>query len=59
MSGEGGAPKGEEVEIKLRLPAAAAHARLAEALQPGHRCTHNQENYFFDGSKQVSSLRRC
>ena len=28
-------------------------ARLAEALKPGYRCTHHQENYFFDGANQA------
>lgn len=39
-----------EVEVKLRLGGAAAHARLAAALKPGYRCLHRQENYFFDGA---------
>lgn len=39
-----------EVEVKLRLPDAAAHQRLSDALTSLHRCTHLQENIFFDGS---------
>lgn len=31
-----------EVEVKLRLPDAAAHAKLAQALQPGYRATYQQ-----------------
>ncbi|KAJ3675393.1 hypothetical protein LUZ60_004435 [Juncus effusus] len=38
-----------EVEVKLRLPDAAAHRRLSDALASFHRCTHLQENIFFDG----------
>lgn len=37
-----------EVEVKLRLPDAAAHQRLSDALAPRHRRTHLQENLFFD-----------
>jgi len=47
-----------EVEVKLRLADAVAHAKLAEALQPGYRTTHQQENFFFDGSQQELSSRR-
>lgn len=31
-----------EVEVKLRLPDAAAHAKLAAALQPGYKATYQQ-----------------
>lgn len=31
-----------EVEVKLRLPDAAAHAKLAQALQPGYKATYQQ-----------------
>lgn len=44
--------------MKLRLPDAAAHAALAAALRSGYRCTHDQENYFFDGPQQELSCKR-
>nr|XP_010928289.1 triphosphate tunnel metalloenzyme 3 [Elaeis guineensis]XP_010928290.1 triphosphate tunnel metalloenzyme 3 [Elaeis guineensis]XP_010928291.1 triphosphate tunnel metalloenzyme 3 [Elaeis guineensis]XP_010928292.1 triphosphate tunnel metalloenzyme 3 [Elaeis guineensis]XP_010928293.1 triphosphate tunnel metalloenzyme 3 [Elaeis guineensis]XP_029121949.1 triphosphate tunnel metalloenzyme 3 [Elaeis guineensis] len=45
-----------EVEVKLRLPDAAAHQRLSDALAPYHIRTHLQENLFFDGAAgQLSS----
>lgn len=47
-----------EVEVKLRLADAAAHAKLAAALQPGYKTTHQQENFFFDGTGQELSSRR-
>ncbi|KAL4444307.1 hypothetical protein ABPG75_012044 [Micractinium tetrahymenae] len=47
-----------EVEVKLRLADAAAHGKVAEALRPGYRTTHQQENYFFDGAAQELSSRR-
>jgi len=47
-----------EVEIKLRLGGAAAHARLAEALAARHRAKHHQENFFFDGSNGELSSQR-
>lgn len=31
-----------EVEVKLRLADANAHAKLAAALRPGYRTTHQQ-----------------
>ncbi len=31
-----------EVEVKLRLPDAAAHASLAQALQGGYKATYQQ-----------------
>jgi adenylate cyclase class IV len=42
--------KGVEVEVKLRLPDAASHASVAQALIPCFRRTHEQENFFFDGA---------
>ncbi|KAL0904777.1 hypothetical protein M5K25_026927 [Dendrobium thyrsiflorum] len=39
-----------EVEVKFRLPDAAAHQRLSDALSPFHLRTHLQENLFFDGA---------
>ncbi|KAK1268150.1 hypothetical protein QJS04_geneDACA006442 [Acorus gramineus] len=40
----------EEVEVKLRLPDAAAHQALSDVLSPYHLRTHLQENVFFDGA---------
>nr|XP_043607981.1 triphosphate tunnel metalloenzyme 3-like [Erigeron canadensis] len=37
-----------EVEVKLRLPNAAAHQKLSSILSPHHTKTHLQENLFFD-----------
>lgn len=48
-----------EVEVKLRLADAAAHAALAAALQPSYRTTHQQENYFFDGVGVPSHALPC
>lgn len=39
-----------EVEVKLRLPSADAHAKVAKLLEPNHEVTHLQENVFFDGT---------
>ena len=41
-----------QVEIKLRLAGKEAHDRVASALSSSYRETHQQENFFFDGSKQ-------
>ena len=46
-----------QVEIKLRLADGAQHQRLAEALKPHLRETHDQENLFFDGADQELSSR--
>ena len=46
-----------QVEIKLRLADEDQHQRLAEALKPHLRETHNQENLFFDGADQELSSR--
>ncbi|KAK1291780.1 hypothetical protein QJS10_CPB17g02429 [Acorus calamus] len=48
-----------EVEVKLRLPDASAHSRLAAALSPHHLRTHHQHNFFFDGSSGELSSRRA
>jgi adenylate cyclase class IV len=48
-----------EVEVKLRLPDAAAHGQLTTLLAPFHLGTHRQENLFFDGSKAELSARRA
>lgn len=39
-----------EVEVKLKLPDAAAHQEVARLLAPFRLATHLQENVFFDGS---------
>lgn len=39
-----------EVEVKIRLPDKASHDKVAAALAAGHKVTHQQENFFFDGS---------
>lgn len=44
--------------MKLRLAGPEAHAALAAALQPAHRATHQQENFFFDGASQELSSQR-
>lgn len=52
-----------EVEIKLRLASREAHDRVAAALSAAHQATHQQENFFFDGSRQEltssQSVLRC
>ncbi|KAM5548054.1 triphosphate tunnel metalloenzyme 3 [Rosa sericea] len=48
-----------EVEVKLRLPDAAAHGQVTTLLAPFHLGTHRQENLFFDGSKSELSARRA
>lgn len=42
-----------EVEIKLRLPDAAAHRRLSAFLAPRLRRTHAQRNLFFDDAART------
>ena len=42
-----------EVEIKLRLPDAAAHRRLSAFLAPRLRRTHAQRNLFFDAAART------
>lgn len=44
--------------MKLRLAGAEAHAKLAAALAPHYRTTHEQENFFFDGTAQELSSHR-
>lgn len=52
-----------QVEIKLRLASREAHDRVAAALSAAHQATHQQENFFFDGSRQEltssQSVLRC
>ena len=47
-----------QIEIKLRLKDAAAHQRVAEALEPHLITTHKQENIFFDGLDNELSNQR-
>lgn len=45
-----------QVEVKLRLADKEAHTLAEELFSSGYIVTHNQENYFFDGSsKELSS----
>ena len=46
------------MEIKLRIKDAEAHAKLAAALKSSFRTRHEQENYYFDGSKAELSKTR-
>ncbi|KAG5564274.1 hypothetical protein RHGRI_000467 [Rhododendron griersonianum] len=48
-----------EIEVKLRLPSAAAHQTLVSLLSPYHRVTHRQHNTFFDGAAAQLSSRRA
>ena len=52
-----------QVEIKLRLPSKEAHDEVAKQLKDSFRETHQQENFFFDGTNgELSSQRvvlRC
>lgn len=41
-----------EVEIKLRLPNKEAHDKVADALKDSYIETHDQENFFFEGSEK-------
>lgn len=47
-----------EIEVKLKLPDAAAHQQVARLLDPFRLATHLQENVFFDGSNgELSGAR--
>lgn len=47
-----------QVEVKIRLPDRAAYDKVAQVLAGSLQATHEQENYFFDGSeKQLNSQR--
>lgn len=43
-------PPGMEVEVKLRLPSAEAHAQVASLLKASQEATFLQENLFFNGT---------
>jgi uncharacterized protein YjbK len=48
-----------EVEIKLQLPDAAAHAKVLSMLAPQRKAIYAQRNYFFDSPDgRVSKFRR-
>lgn len=40
------------MEIKLRLPNKEAHNKVAEALKDAYIETHDQENFFYEGSEK-------
>lgn len=44
--------------MKLRLPSREAHAKVASLLAAGHKATHAQENYFFDGANGELNAQR-
>ncbi|GBG73744.1 hypothetical protein CBR_g17084 [Chara braunii] len=48
-----------EVEVKLRLPSADAHGRIATLLADLRKETNMQENVFFDGTKGELSSKRA
>ncbi|KAL3146052.1 hypothetical protein ABBQ38_015404 [Trebouxia sp. C0009 RCD-2024] len=47
-----------EVEIKLRLPNKEAHDKVAEALKDAYIETHDQENFFYEGSEKELNKAR-
>lgn len=48
-----------QVEIKLRLPNKEAHDKVAEALKASYIETHDQENFFYEGSeKELSKAKK-
>lgn len=49
---------GMEVEIKLALPDANAHAKVLKALASHRRTLHRQQNYFFDSPDGAVSRSR-
>ncbi|XP_057968841.1 triphosphate tunnel metalloenzyme 3 [Malania oleifera] len=48
-----------EVEVKMRLPDAAAHGALAAVLSPFRLKTHRQDNLCFDGAAGELSSHRA
>lgn len=48
-----------EVEIKLQLADAAAHAKVLKVLAPNRKAAYLQRNYFFDSADaRVSKFKR-
>lgn len=47
-----------EIEVKLKLPGAEAHEKVAELLRPYQEVTHMQENVFFDGAEKELSSKK-
>lgn len=47
-----------EIEIKLQLPDAAAHAKTLEVLAPHRKASFEQTNYFFDSPDGKMSANR-
>lgn len=47
-----------QVEIKLRLPNKEAHDKVAEALKDSYIETHDQENFFYEGSEKELNKAR-
>lgn len=47
-----------QVEIKLRLPNKEAHDKVAEALKDAYIETHDQENFFYEGSEKELNKAR-
>lgn len=48
-----------EVEVKLRLPTAQAHQKVADLLAVYHKVSHLQENIFFDGENGELSSKKA
>lgn len=47
-----------QVEVKIRLPDRASYDSVTQLLSSGLQATHEQENFFFDGSnKELNSQR--
>lgn len=50
--------KGEEVEVKLRIPDSASFAAAKSLFLPSFKNVLNQENHFFDGSNEELSSQK-
>jgi hypothetical protein len=48
-----------QVEVKIRLPNREAYDKVAQALAGALQATHEQENYFFDGSDKRLNAQRA
>ncbi|KAL6752361.1 CYTH-like domain-containing protein [Haematococcus lacustris] len=48
-----------EVEVKIRLPDQAAHAKVLQLLAAGRTASYAQENYFFDGTQRELEGQRA